>query len=92
MYPHLDYVKDLRHASNLTSPAQLFPLARAKQRKIIIHAGPTNSGKTYHAFQRFVYLNSPLSNRMFNKIVFLQEYCTLMNEENKILNYLYLWF
>ncbi|KAF6041183.1 hypothetical protein EB796_000521 [Bugula neritina] len=54
MYPHLDYVKDLRHASNLTSPAQLFPLARAKQRKIIIHAGPTNSGKTYHAFQRYL--------------------------------------
>ncbi|KAL6262593.1 hypothetical protein P5V15_005387 [Pogonomyrmex californicus] len=29
-------------------------LARAKNRKIIFHAGPTNSGKTYHALERFI--------------------------------------
>lgn len=31
-----------------------YPDARAIQRKIIFHAGPTNSGKTYHAIQRFL--------------------------------------
>lgn len=31
-----------------------YPLARAKNRKIIFHAGPTNSGKTYHALERFI--------------------------------------
>lgn len=31
-----------------------YPLARAKDRKIIFHAGPTNSGKTYHALERFI--------------------------------------
>lgn len=31
-----------------------YPEARAIQRKIIFHAGPTNSGKTYHAIQRFL--------------------------------------
>ncbi|XP_067943763.1 ATP-dependent RNA helicase SUPV3L1, mitochondrial-like isoform X2 [Watersipora subatra] len=54
MYPHLECVDDLRYVSDLTYPANWFPLARAKQRKIIIHAGPTNSGKTYHAFQRYL--------------------------------------
>ena len=52
MYPHLECVDDLRYVSDLTHPANWFPLARAKRRKIVIHAGPTNSGKTYHAFQR----------------------------------------
>lgn len=28
-------------------------MARAKTRKVIFHAGPTNSGKTYHALERF---------------------------------------
>lgn len=28
--------------------------ARAIQRKIVFHAGPTNSGKTYHAIQRYL--------------------------------------
>lgn len=31
-----------------------YPIARSKKRKIIFHAGPTNSGKTYHALNRFM--------------------------------------
>jgi len=31
-----------------------FPLARSMQRKIIYHAGPTNSGKTYQALSAFL--------------------------------------
>lgn len=31
-----------------------YPEARSIQRKIIFHAGPTNSGKTYHALNRFL--------------------------------------
>lgn len=30
-----------------------YPEARALTRKIIFHSGPTNSGKTYHALERF---------------------------------------
>lgn len=37
---------------NLTHPAQLYPEARAIQRQIHVHVGPTNSGKTYHALQK----------------------------------------
>ena len=31
-----------------------YPEARAIQRKIVYHAGPTNSGKTHHALERFM--------------------------------------
>ncbi|KAK2098536.1 ATP-dependent RNA helicase supv3l1, mitochondrial [Saguinus oedipus] len=32
---------------------KMYPDARAMQRKIIFHSGPTNSGKTYHAIQKY---------------------------------------
>ena len=31
-----------------------YPNARSITRKIIFHAGPTNSGKTYHAMEQFL--------------------------------------
>ena len=31
-----------------------YPEARSIQRRIVYHAGPTNSGKTYHALERFM--------------------------------------
>lgn len=31
-----------------------YPEARSMNRKIVFHAGPTNSGKTYHAMERFL--------------------------------------
>ena len=40
--------------SDLTDPPNWYPEARAINRKIIFHAGPTNSGKTYHALERFM--------------------------------------
>ncbi|EFN71602.1 ATP-dependent RNA helicase SUV3-like protein, mitochondrial [Camponotus floridanus] len=54
MFPHLDCLDDLKKIGDLRSPATWYPLARAKNRKIIFHAGPTNSGKTYHALERFI--------------------------------------
>ncbi|KAJ8959995.1 hypothetical protein NQ318_009431, partial [Aromia moschata] len=54
MFPHLDCMDDLRKISDLRTPANWYPQARAINRKIIFHAGPTNSGKTYHALERFI--------------------------------------
>ncbi|CAK9811539.1 ATP-dependent RNA helicase SUV3 homolog, mitochondrial [Anthophora plagiata] len=54
MYPHLNCLDELRKISDLRNPPYWYPVARAKKRKIIFHAGPTNSGKTYHALQRFM--------------------------------------
>uniref|UniRef100_A0A0K0DD30 ATP-dependent RNA helicase SUV3 homolog, mitochondrial n=1 Tax=Angiostrongylus cantonensis TaxID=6313 RepID=A0A0K0DD30_ANGCA len=53
VFPHLEAMDDLRMISDLTQPHNWYPDARTVQRKIIFHAGPTNSGKTYHALKRF---------------------------------------
>ncbi|BET03407.1 ATP-dependent RNA helicase SUV3 [Nesidiocoris tenuis] len=54
IFPHLDCMDDLKRISDLTSPPSWYPSARAIKRKIIFHAGPTNSGKTYRALERFL--------------------------------------
>ncbi|XP_065863264.1 ATP-dependent RNA helicase SUV3, mitochondrial isoform X2 [Euphorbia lathyris] len=38
--------------TDLTCPHSWYPNARSKQRKVILHMGPTNSGKTYQALKR----------------------------------------
>ena len=38
--------------ADLRYPIEWFPATRTLQRKIHLHVGPTNSGKTYHALQR----------------------------------------
>nr|XP_033799549.1 ATP-dependent RNA helicase SUPV3L1, mitochondrial [Geotrypetes seraphini] len=54
IFPMLDCMDDLRKISDLRLPPNWYPEARAIQRKIVFHAGPTNSGKTYHAIQRYL--------------------------------------
>ncbi|GLT60346.1 hypothetical protein SLA2020_331160 [Shorea laevis] len=38
--------------TDLTCPHMWYPTARRKKRKVFLHVGPTNSGKTYHALKR----------------------------------------
>ncbi|PYH49639.1 ATP-dependent RNA helicase SUV3 [Aspergillus saccharolyticus JOP 1030-1] len=38
--------------ADLRRPTEAYPQARAMQRTIHLHVGPTNSGKTYHALKR----------------------------------------
>lgn len=38
--------------TDLSYPTEWYPATRAVQRRIHLHVGPTNSGKTYHALQR----------------------------------------
>jgi len=50
-----EIVKQQRHAllaRTIRDFKNLFPQARAMKRKLILHIGPTNSGKTYQAMQR----------------------------------------
>jgi len=54
VFPHLDCMEELKTISDLTNPPNWYPEARAINRKVIFHAGPTNSGKTYHALERFL--------------------------------------
>ncbi|KAL1449741.1 hypothetical protein WDU94_002221 [Cyamophila willieti] len=58
MFPHLDCMDDLKKISDLRNPAEWYPNARSISRRIIFHAGPTNSGKTYHALERFLAADS----------------------------------
>ncbi|XP_020230023.1 DExH-box ATP-dependent RNA helicase DExH16, mitochondrial [Cajanus cajan] len=38
--------------TDLTCPHTWYPQARKKRRRVILHVGPTNSGKTYHALKQ----------------------------------------
>lgn len=78
-------------SADMTKPESWFPFARAMKRKIIYHCGPTNSGKTYNALQRFmeskkgVYC-SPLrllAMEVFDKVNALGVYCSLITGQEK---------
>lgn len=43
--------RSLVKTADLTNPHLWYPMARAIKRRVIYHAGPTNSGKTYQALQ-----------------------------------------
>jgi len=59
VFPHLECMEDLRMISDLSDPTNWYPEARSIQRKVIFHSGPTNSGKTYHALERFFSSKGP---------------------------------
>jgi ATP-dependent RNA helicase SUPV3L1/SUV3 len=48
----LERYQTLDKKTDLTRPHEWFPYARLDKRKIIFHAGPTNSGKTWNALER----------------------------------------
>ena len=76
---------------DLTKPHTWFPFARAMKRKIVYHCGPTNSGKTYNALQRFMEAKkgiycSPLrllAMEVFDKVNALGVYCSLLTGQEK---------
>ncbi|KAI4320429.1 hypothetical protein MLD38_033911 [Melastoma candidum] len=87
MFP--DEIKKFRsmiESADLTKPHTWFPFARAMKRKIVYHCGPTNSGKTYNALQRFMEAKngvycSPLrllAMEVFDKVNSLGVYCSLL--------------
>ncbi|XP_074642459.1 ATP-dependent RNA helicase SUPV3L1, mitochondrial-like isoform X2 [Tubulanus polymorphus] len=92
IYPHLECMDDLRKISDLRHPANWYPDARQKQRKIIFHSGPTNSGKTYHALQRFMNAKSGvycgplklLASEVFHKANAAGTLCDLVTGEERI--------
>lgn len=45
-------IEALKGIANLSRPAEWYPVARSIPRKLHLHVGPTNSGKTYHALQK----------------------------------------
>ncbi|KAF9239148.1 P-loop containing nucleoside triphosphate hydrolase protein [Melanogaster broomeanus] len=47
----LDIISRLYKVADLSYPADFFPKARSIKRKVIMHVGPTNSGKTHMALR-----------------------------------------
>jgi ATP-dependent RNA helicase SUPV3L1/SUV3 len=47
----LEAMFSLYESTKLTYPAEAHPIARSMRRKIIMHVGPTNSGKTHNALR-----------------------------------------
>ncbi|NXO26574.1 SUV3 helicase, partial [Cisticola juncidis] len=92
IFPMLDCMDDLRKISDLRLPPNWYPDARAIQRKIIFHAGPTNSGKTYHAIQRFLSAKSGiycgplklLAHEIFQKSNDASVPCDLVTGEERV--------
>ncbi|KAE8021670.1 hypothetical protein FH972_007541 [Carpinus fangiana] len=78
-------------SADLTKPHTWFPFARAMKRKIIYHCGPTNSGKTYNALQRYMEAKkgiycSPLrllAMEVFDKVNAHGVYCSLHTGQEK---------
>ncbi|CAL5185873.1 unnamed protein product [Lathyrus oleraceus] len=89
-----DEIKSFREmvkSADLTKPHTWFPFARAMKRKIIYHCGPTNSGKTYNALQRFMEAKkgiycSPLrllAMEVFDKVNAKGVYCSMLTGQEK---------
>lgn len=91
VFPHLKCMDDLFKISDLTNPPHWYPDARAMQRKIVFHAGPTNSGKTYHAMEQFLKAESGvycgplklLATEVFNKSNDRGTVCDLVTGEER---------
>ncbi|XP_066478308.1 ATP-dependent RNA helicase SUPV3L1, mitochondrial [Tiliqua scincoides] len=92
IFPMLECMDDLRKISDLRLPPNWYPDARAIQRKIVFHAGPTNSGKTYHAIQRYLAAKSGvycgplklLAHEIFQKSNDAKVPCDLVTGEERV--------
>eukprot|EP01018_Ginkgo_biloba_P029833 Gb_28353 [translate_table: standard] len=81
----------LVQSADLTKPHTWFPFARAMRRKLIYHCGPTNSGKTYSALQKFMEAKSGiycsplrlLAMEVFDKVNARGVYCSLHTGQEK---------
>ena len=47
-----EHYREMESHTDLTRPWEWYPRARLDKRRIVFHAGPTNSGKTYNALER----------------------------------------
>ncbi|GLV44426.1 Suv3 helicase [Carabus blaptoides fortunei] len=91
IFPHLECMDDLKKISDLRTPSNWYPGARALNRKIVFHSGPTNSGKTYHAMERFMTAKSGvycgplklLATEIFNKANDRGTPCDLVTGEER---------
>nr|XP_042901967.1 ATP-dependent RNA helicase SUV3 homolog, mitochondrial [Parasteatoda tepidariorum] len=93
IFPHLECIEELKKICDLSAPPEWYPNAREREnkRRLIFHAGPTNSGKTYRALERFITSESGvycgplklLSVEVFNKTNDKGTPCDLVTGEER---------
>lgn len=80
---------------NMTNPGEWYPSARSIRRNVILHIGPTNSGKTYSALQALKnsksgYYAGPLrllAREVYNRFKSEGQKCNLVTGEEVIEDY-----
>ena len=79
--------------ADLRYPYEWYPDARTIQRKIHLHVGPTNSGKTYHALKRLESASSGiyagplrlLAHEVYSRLNALGKPCNLITGDERVL-------
>ncbi|KAK5582879.1 hypothetical protein RB653_004468 [Dictyostelium firmibasis] len=84
----------LKNLSDLCKPHEWYPQARKFKRNIILHVGPTNSGKTYRALERLIESESGvycgplrlLAHEVYGKIKKKKVECSLLTGQLRLVN------
>jgi ATP-dependent RNA helicase SUPV3L1/SUV3 len=84
-------LENQKRVADLRYPAEWFPATRTKMRKVFLHVGPTNSGKTYQALQRLEQAKSGdyagplrlLAHEVYTRMNAKGKSCVLLTGEEK---------
>ncbi|KAI9800324.1 MAG: RNA helicase [Piccolia ochrophora] len=77
-------LKSQQDVADLRSPLEWYPAARRMQRKIHLHIGPTNSGKTYQALKKLEEANTGVYAGPLRLLA--HEVCARLNAKGKPCN------
>ena len=85
-------IENQEKLADLRYPVEWYPATRAVQRKIVLHVGPTNSGKTYHALKRLEQADTGiyagplrlLAHEVYTRLNAKGKHCDLITGDEKI--------
>ena len=85
-------IENQEKLADLRYPVEWYPATRAVQRKIVLHVGPTNSGKTYHALKRLEQADTGvyagplrlLAHEVYTRLNAKGKLCDLLTGDEKI--------
>ena len=85
-------IENQEKLADLRYPVEWYPATRAVQRKIVLHVGPTNSGKTYHALKRLEQANTGiyagplrlLAHEVYTRLNAKGKHCDLITGDERV--------
>ena len=86
-------IENQEQLADLRYPVEWYPATREVQRKIVLHVGPTNSGKTYHALKRLEQADTGiyagplrlLAHEVYTRLNAKGKLCDLVTGDEKIM-------